>query len=273
MGILINGQVGWRSATVVGAPAGQDADALAFITAASITDSTQASAVNTLVVDLKSANIWTKMKAIYPFVGGSATSHKFNLKDPRDLDVAYRLTFNGGWTHSTSGAQPNGTTGYANTYLKPSVSLSINDMAFGFYSRTNVDYLSSDMGGSVQDYASTELNIYPRYGNSVYFRVNSSDVALASTNTSSLGLYTANRVSSTQTRNMINGNLIVQNANSVTVNSSNMYIGAVGTRDGGTRYSARQLAFSFISTGLTDTEAANFYTAVQAYQTTLGRQV
>jgi hypothetical protein len=45
-----------------------DADALAFITAAGITDATQQSAINQLVITLKGLSIWTKMKAIYPFV-------------------------------------------------------------------------------------------------------------------------------------------------------------------------------------------------------------
>ena len=31
------------------------------------------------------------MKAIYPFVGGTATTHKFNLKDPADINAAFRL--------------------------------------------------------------------------------------------------------------------------------------------------------------------------------------
>ena len=56
-----------------------DTDALSFITAASITDATQKTAINTLVKDLKIANIWTKMKAIYPFVGGNAIAHAYNL--------------------------------------------------------------------------------------------------------------------------------------------------------------------------------------------------
>ena len=52
MAILSYGQVGWRSA--VAAPvSGIDADAQAFITAASITDNTQKSAINTLVTQLK----------------------------------------------------------------------------------------------------------------------------------------------------------------------------------------------------------------------------
>jgi hypothetical protein len=116
-------RIGWRPyvnvvTQVVNAV---DADATAFITAAGITNLTQASAINTLVNDLKTYGLWTKMKALYPFVGGTATSHKFNLKDPRDLDAAFRLVFTGGWTHTSTGAKPNGTTGYANTYLNPYV--------------------------------------------------------------------------------------------------------------------------------------------------------
>ena len=50
-----------------------DTDAQAFLNAAFITSQTQANAINTLVTDLKTAGVWTKMMAIYPFVGGNAT--------------------------------------------------------------------------------------------------------------------------------------------------------------------------------------------------------
>ena len=84
-----------------------DPDAQAFFDAAGIVDTTQKLAVNQLVINLKLTGIWVKMFAIYPFVGGSSTTHKWNLKDPRDLDVAFRLTFFGGWIHSLTGAKPN----------------------------------------------------------------------------------------------------------------------------------------------------------------------
>jgi len=96
---------------VTGGAAAFDADAQAFFTAASITDSTQKSAVNQLVLDLKSYNIWTKIKALYPIVGGSASSHAVNLKTPG----TYNLTFATGVTHSSTGMTGNGTSGYANT--------------------------------------------------------------------------------------------------------------------------------------------------------------
>ena len=123
-----------------------DADALAFMTAASITDNTQKTAINTLVTDLKTANIWTKMKALYPFVGGSATSHKFNLKDPRDVDAAFRLLFFGGWTHSSTGALPNGSNAFADTKLNENTSMTLNSQHLSYYSRTNILGLYADMG-------------------------------------------------------------------------------------------------------------------------------
>ena len=82
-------RIGWRPYVTTQVVNIIDADATTFITAAGITNLIQASAINTLVNDLKTYGLWTKMKAIYPFVGGSATSHKFNLKDPRDLDAAF----------------------------------------------------------------------------------------------------------------------------------------------------------------------------------------
>jgi len=52
-------------------------------------------AVDTFVKGLKSNTILTKMKAIYPFIGGTAATHKWNLINPQDTDAAYRLTFFG----------------------------------------------------------------------------------------------------------------------------------------------------------------------------------
>ena len=45
-----------------------DSDANTFLTAASITNSTQRNAINKLVIDLKYYGLWTKQKALYPFV-------------------------------------------------------------------------------------------------------------------------------------------------------------------------------------------------------------
>jgi hypothetical protein len=119
---------------VVPAASSFDPDAQAFITAAAITDPTQQTAIDNLVIGLKADGLWTNMQAIYPLVGGTASSHKWNLKDPRDLDAAYRLAFFGGWTHNSNGITGNGANTYADTFYN-------SPNSFGTYIRTfNASY-------------------------------------------------------------------------------------------------------------------------------------
>jgi hypothetical protein len=247
----------------------EERDAWAFLDAAAITSSRQQRAVIELVRGLKHAQLWTKMKAIYPFVGGTATTHKFNLKDPRDADAAFRLTFSGGWTHASTGALPNGTNAYADTFLIPNNVLSLNSTHISAYSRTNTITLApliSDPTGT----GTSLLNLWPRYSNTndIYFRVNSSPTASAGTTTSSIAYYIANRFSSTETRNFRNTTSYVQSATSGTLSTFGLYL----SRQGGA-YNDRQTAFATIGDGLTDTDATNLYNIVQRFQTSLGRQV
>ena len=142
---IINGRgtVGIRRGTIIGPSTDPDADA--FIIAANITNPTQQSAIYTLVSSLKSSGVWTKMKAIYPMVGGTASSHKFNLKDPRDLNAAYRLTFTAGWVHSSTGALPNGSSDYSNTFLNASI-MTANSEHLSNYSRTTTIKNKTEVG-------------------------------------------------------------------------------------------------------------------------------
>ena len=102
----------------------------AFIKAAGITDSTQQTAIKTLVNDLNGYGLWSKMKAIYPMVGGTATSHSYNLKDT----TKFQITWNGGLTHDSNGVTGNGTNGYGNLNLNPRTHLS-TQFSFGTYCR------------------------------------------------------------------------------------------------------------------------------------------
>src|SRR5690606_33697893 len=95
-----------------------DTDALAYISETGITDSTIIYAVYSLTKDLKNASLWTKRKNINPAACGTATTNKYNLKDNRDLDTSYRLTFTGTVTHSANGMIAS--TPYGNTYYNPS---------------------------------------------------------------------------------------------------------------------------------------------------------
>lgn len=263
----------WKGATFV-----TDTDALAFCEAAQIYERNQQKAIVDLVRRLKTAELWSKMKAIYPFVGGTSSSHKFNLKDPRDADAAFRLTFSGGWTHSANGADPNGTNGYADTLIAHNT-LTQNSTHISYYSRESVNALQWDMGA-----VSGNSGIgFPRIGllgrftdGKMYAVVNHSNSlsGFSGAVTNSQGLFIASRTSSTSYsafRNdvKIGTATVTSNAGS----SLNLYLGAQNLDNAGDSYSTRQCAFATIGDGLTDTDATNLYNIVDLYQKRLGRAV
>lgn len=258
-----------------------DADAQAFFTASGLTGTTNQSAINKLVVDMKGYGIWTKMKAIYPIIGGTAALHKWNLKDPQDTNAAFRLVFFGGYTHSSTGMAGNGTNGYANTFLVPDTVFSVaNNVHLSVYSRTNAAGLGDiDMGGyngsQVGGVGALLLGVgwnnatrgYLHQGTEINF-----------TNLNSLGFYIGTRIGSAQKifKNTTLG-VSVTSATALKLNYSVAISGAFSSGWGGGvdqgLLSAKEYAFISIGDGLTDTEAANFYTAVNAYQVALSRNV
>ncbi len=282
----IYGRVGWRAAANVNTLTITDADVLAFISAATITDATQKLAVNTLVTDLKSANIWTKMKALYPFVGGTAAQHRFNLKDPRAVDAAFYLTFFGGGTHSATGYQPNGNS-YADTKLVPSSTLSLNSTHISYYSRTNTlsDTYKSEIGVTSSGtylpllhlrIKGLEQNVGNRSVSQIWSYEPTQGINVG-VSFDSTGLFVGSRSSNSSFKLTRNNTLVGQMTtgnNQTTMPNARVYLGALNDSNIATYYyTDRETAFASIGDGLTDTEAANFYTAVQAYQTTLGRNV
>jgi hypothetical protein len=249
---------------------GFDPDAQAFITAANITNTTQQNAINTLVVDLKGYGVWTKMKAIYPFVGGTATSHSYNLKNT----AQYQITWFGGVTHNSNGITGNGTNGYANTGLNSNTILNNLNIHLSVYTRT-----ASTVGSF-----SNELTPIAGYSSINWLGLRTNN------KTSGIASFTAgNDTFNVSASNTLNGfivgsktsnilkklyrNSIILNTRTNTDNNllPNANIGIFGAP--GANYSNNNLAFSSIGDGLTDTEASNLYTAVQNYQVALSRNV
>ena len=248
-----------------------DPDAQAFLTAAGITDATQQAAINTLVVDLKGYNIWSKMKAIYPFCGSTASQHKWNLKDPRDLDAAFRLVFNGGWTHSANGALPNGTNAYADTKLTPSTNLISGNVHASIYNRTNTVGNKADL--SCSSAPDVEMSILSRFTGDVAYPIIGGFQFPTYSNNDSRGFWAINRQNTSNIQYYNRNTKVVDTVQTNGMPTNSIYIGAANVFSGTTRYSDRQIAFSSIGEGFNATEAANFYTAVQAFQTTLGRSI
>jgi hypothetical protein len=254
-----------------------DADALAFISAAGITDDTQQYAIIALVNDLKTYGLWSKMKAIYPFVGGTASTHKWNLKDPRDLDVAFRLSFSGGWTHSSTGALPNGTTGYADTFYSPSVNSTTSNLSFGFYSRVNSLLAGYTLGGLTSgDFAGVNLGLKLLDSNT-YFSANNYVLdGLGNFITDTRGFFVVNKESTgTNGVKMFGNGTQIRQATPTQnlLKNINVVLGA-RRRDATIElYNSREHSFTYFGDTLTSTEITDLYTVVQAYQTSLARNV
>lgn len=244
-----------------------DVDASAFITAAAITDATQQTAIDTLVTGLKTDGLWTKMKAIYPFVGGTATSHKFNLKDPRDLDAAFRLVFNGGWTHSSTGALPNGTNAYADTKVINNINLTDKQSHFSAYLRTlNVGlgwfgyYNGNSVFGLQQNAAVSNIGVGTN-NLSAYIATPSIGYYIGSTNITTGNVYK----NGASAYNVTGINIVTQNLN--------FYLGGLNVNGTPNFYDTHQYAMSTLGDSLNATDAGKLNTRVQAFQTTLSRQV
>lgn len=253
-----------------------DSDAAAFISAAGITNCTQKVAIDNLVISLKSNGLWTKMKAIYPFVGGTAFSHKWNLKDPRDLDAAFRLAYIGTQIHNANGYTTNGIPNdCANSFLNPITDLASLDSAhMSIYSRTDITSTSNaDFGCAsntnirfMMEMRHSDGRIY----NDMYgATVNRMSAATAN----SLGLFVGNRTSSTVANTWRNSTKLTTDSTTRTTSppSIPMYVG--GVNGFGAASNARTYCFATIGDGLTDADVANLYTIIQAYETALGRQI
>jgi hypothetical protein len=259
----------------VGGVSPLDPDAAAFLTAIGNTDPTIESAINTMVVDLKSYGLWTKLKVIYPFVGGTATSNKYNLKDPRDLDAAFRLTYFGGITH-TDGFRPNGTNGYADSFYKPASNATFNDEHITLYINTNNAMSKGD---------TVDIGVLPGVGGLAYsslMGVRASEylarfnleVDVVSHSTVK-GFYVVTKGAPNSPKYYKNGTLDLNGSSGGDgISTENIYVGNLNFNGSpyGDGYSNQNFCFVSAGTNLTSTDSSNLYSVVQACQTTLGRQ-
>ena len=247
--------------------------AINFIAATGITASNQQSAINQLSYDLVNTGLMDKMVAIYPFVGGNATTHSFNLKDPRDANAAFRLTFNGGMTHSSTGIQFGGVNGYAVTYLNGLGNLPQTNMHISVYSRTttvgNVYEVSLDNGSQFQQLR-PGVNFFS--GNAI---INQGGISFTTTNTAQ-GYWIGSKTNTSTRFVFRNGvlNSAVTTFNDTTASPNfQFFIGARNSSGTPSIYTAKELAFVTIGLGLSQAECITLSTIVATFQTTLGRNV
>jgi hypothetical protein len=238
-----------------------DIDALNFLAAAGIDTIPQQTAIDTLVVGLKANNLWDKMVVIYPFIGGSATSHKYNLKDPRDTNDAYRLLFSGGWTHNNNGILGNGGNTTANTFLAENT-LNLYSGHLSIYNRTNTVADGADLVGG-----NSSIRLRPAYSQFQSDIFQAGNISLSGTTETSNGYFI---------RSLVNSNSSIMKRYRAGTTLTGTLTNAPGGQTSTTfkiGTTLRNYSFVTIGSGLTSDKMDNLNILVQAYQTTLGRQV
>lgn len=256
--------------------AGYDTDAQAFFTAVegggdTLTD-TEKNAVNTLVLTLKSDGIWNSMQAVYPFVGGTGTSMKWNLKDPRDLDAAYRITWTGTYTYDANGVQGSAT----QTSQRGDTKYTVNTNSAGdglhmsMYINAGTADAGYDLGANDGAAGNDEYLLVAGFGNNtLYSRMGGTQITYSGA-TMPNGFFSSTGTSSTQILYR-NGSSVASGGVRVIANSQPIFI----SNRSGNITQPKDSRYAFVSLGLAldATGHSNLYTAVQAFQTSLSRQV
>jgi hypothetical protein len=259
-----------------------DADAQAFfdrVTAAGGTlSATEKTAVDTLVKQMKLDGTWTPMKAIYPMVGASAAACAQNLKSS-----SFTGTFTSGWTFASTGVTPNGTSAYMDTNLNVLSNISSQNSHVSLYNRTqsqaNIIDIAGDFVAAQANYSAEiwrTVSTISRAQNALQ-RLDAEVAPFNYTGTPDIRAYYLWNAPNINIRTIFRNasKLVEQNITGTAGNLNNVTIKIGGVIVSGSLIapSNRQTAFASIGDGLTDTQASNLYTAVQAFQTTLSRQV
>ena len=243
-------------------------------------NATISAATDTLFTSLKSNGLYTKMKVMYPMLGGVANSIKFNALNPLDTNAAFRLTYNGGGTYSydISGLTINNAdligSSNANTYFNTSTQFGINSLTTGIYlvnlraSSANSFWFGAYDGGVPERFISIEWD-----GTN-----NSGEIFSRANKINQTGLSYANikgqwTLSNNGTNNSFrfNGSLIGTNTDTTTRPNSNIFLGALNLSGSGYRGVHARFQFYYVSDYLNSSEETIIENIINTFQTSLGR--
>jgi hypothetical protein len=242
--------------------------------------------IRALVGGMYVIGTWQKNNAVYGFVGGNAFKHKFNWKDTRDLNAAFRLTFPNGATHSANGILFNGSNQYANTFLNPTTvlanpktSISLTTYINGGTGLPSGTFMGA-VGNNNTDFNNfiTALGIRPSSNVAFFESAGEGFVGNVVVFSGAIGLngYLIGNALSAKVNIWQKGkklNETNQNANGFPGNA-NIFMGTVSESSSSPSgaYQNIRLALATIGAGFTDKQAIQQSQIVTYSQTILGRQ-
>lgn len=266
-------------------PPALDPDAVnylnAVVSAGGVVDSVMSAATNTMFVDLKANNLYSKLIAFYPIMGGTSASHRINA----NLNNTYDLTYNGGWTHSSNGQTPNGSNGYADTGFAIAEGTGVGsscDVSFGIYINNFNGASGSydlDMGARIPDPDNTHIHWIA----AEWSATNSSRYASATeggdySGSPSTGFYTINRIRPVANatihmykNSVLNTSILQTGADTTGTSGSRLFLGAISNGNTPQYFSKKQQCFAFISSWMNSSDGPTFMNIINTFQTALGR--
>lgn len=279
IGLGISNSIGGKISGFGGGPS-YDPDALAYFTAAGITDVTEKDAANQLVLDLKGigstpsgTDLWTDAAAFYPISPTSLTASGYNLRDTTSFNMTWVNSPTHAPTHTSNGVTFNGTTQYGDTGFNPSTASLANgyDLTLGMEivnaSVTAVGLMSAFLStGSRTQMLLNSGNIYQDIHNTSGGRWV----------TSTGGIYqgrmivSADRLANGGRTNYLNGTSLGTklSENSGTPVNLSLFVGAQNNGSGGQNFTAFEMRFGLIiPKGLNATEVADLDDAIARYLT------
>jgi hypothetical protein len=256
---------------IVKVAGGNDPAAQAFIDATGISGS-NATAVNQLVLDLKSYSLWTKMVAIYPLVGGTSSSTSYNLVDT----TTYQVTWNGTLTFASTGVAGNGTTGWGNTNLNPTTNGTMNSGAhMSQYTRTAGNSAAYDMGcnqfPAVQPAPEWMIARFTNDRYTAFGNTSPGNPFVIASTANFTGFFTGTADGTTTIYR--NGSSLASASKTYGVANNDIALCANKGSGGQGDFSSREYAFFSVGQYFDATEVSNLNTCVTTFQTTLGRNV
>jgi hypothetical protein len=259
-----------RSVKKIAAGTAIDPDAQAFfnrVTAAGGTlTATEETAVNLLVLNMKTANVWNLQKAVYPMVGSSAAACKQNLKS-----ASFTGTFTSGWTFASNGASTIKSSGsYMDTGILASSQLSLNNTHISYYNNLALVLDSNVILGDGTLSNGAWIGVYVT---SSLFYSSIGCVLNSASNANSQGYFLTNKPNSTNLKYIKNSTIVntIIPSNTSFTSAQNIFL---NNYDSGTGFSSgSRCAFASIGNGMTDTQAFDLYASIQSFNTALSRQV
>lgn len=225
-------------------------------------------AIDIYFIALAGGGIFAGMVAMYMYIGGTAATHAINAANVGVFD----LTFFNSPTHSAAGTAFNGTTQYADMSVIPITHLTTNDVSISIYTASVGQENRADIG--VVQSATQRLQMQTnRTDNMILIDIYNTTGGRIFGGTSGNGHTLASRRAGNDMeayRNKISEASIVTGGGSIP--SITMFIGAANV-NGVPSFSSKTHSFGHAGLGLTTVEVGVLYDALQALQTTLGRNV